>query len=144
MITVDGDATKRSLEFLKAGIRQAEILALRSAVKVTEDAAKGTNLFRDVTGGTRRSIHGTVFGLTGTVTAGGAAQFIENGTKPHIIAARNAQTLRFVVNGSVIFRRTVHHPGTSGRPFMHQARERGAIAATYAAEYFVEAAIRGV
>jgi len=138
---VDGARFRSGLELLQAGIHQAAVLTLRSAVTAATDSAKGTKLFKDGSGVTRGSIHGEVFGLRGFVTAGGATRFLEYGTRPHIIEAHGS-ALRFVVNGTVLFRKSVKHPGTKPRPFMAEARERGMIAAEYGAEVFVSAAIR--
>ena len=49
------------------------------------------------------------------------AAFVNDGTRPHIIRPRNAQVLRFVVGGRVVFAKVVHHPGTRARPFLDQA-----------------------
>lgn len=43
----------------------------------------------------------------------------EEGSRPHIIRARRRKALRIPVGaGHVIFRRQVHHPGTTGTHFM--------------------------
>ena len=34
------------------------------------------------------------------------------GTRPHIIAAKNAKTLRFYSRGRIVYAKVVHHPGT--------------------------------
>jgi len=34
------------------------------------------------------------------------------GTRPHIIAARRAKTLRFYSHGRIVYAKVVHHPGT--------------------------------
>jgi len=34
------------------------------------------------------------------------------GTRPHIIAARHASTLRFYSHGRIVYAKVVHHPGT--------------------------------
>ncbi len=143
MTTARVQATKfrSGLELLRAGIHQAATLTLRSAVAATVESAKGTKQFKDASGGTRASVHGEVFGLRGFVSSCGATRFIENGTRPHLITA-SGKALRFVVNGTVLFRRFVKHPGTKPRPFMREARERGIIAAEYGAEIYVGAAIR--
>jgi hypothetical protein len=135
--------TKRDLEMLRAGIHQAASLALRSLVEATAAEAKSTTLFKDQSGATRSSIHGEVTepGRRGFVIAGGASKFLENGTRPHTITARNATVLRFVVNGQTVFRRTVHHPGTAELPFMHQALARAEMMAPYAFEEFINYAI---
>lgn len=141
-VAVEGDKTVESLEILRAGFVQAVELAGRAAVKATEKAAKGTTLFKDRSGDTRESIKGEWQGarVGGFVRAGKAAGFLENGTKAHVI--RGNPTLRFVSGGAVIFRRMVRHPGTSPRPFMHEAREIGATAAAYYAALFVGEAVR--
>lgn len=41
-----------------------------------------------------------------------------DGTPPHIIRARRKKSLRFTVGGKVVFRRSVHHPGTTGTHFL--------------------------
>jgi len=51
------------------------------------------------------------------------AKYVELGTKPHTIAARRAKFLRFEVNGEVIFRRKVRHPGTKPMPCLFPAAE---------------------
>ncbi len=62
------------------------------------------------------------------------AQFIDRGTRPHIIAAKNAKFLRFWQRGVLRFARTVHHPGTKPRPFVAQAMVAGDVAMTFVAE----------
>lgn len=142
MTTVDAQAAKNGLLLLQAKLREAEVQILRAVVQVAEDEAKATELFKDRSGETRGSIRGQVSGTRGTVTAGGVARFIENGTRPHIIAARNAKALRFVRAGTVVFRKSVWHPGTPARPFMEQARNRAEMAAEYAADFYLGAALR--
>ena len=84
------------------------------------------------TGNTGRSIHLASATATMAVTeAGGAAQFLEHGTKPHTITPKAAQALRFAaspggarltgsprVGAAVVFATIVHHPGTKPYPFM--------------------------
>ncbi len=53
------------------------------------------------------------------------AQFIDEGTKPHVIRAKNARTLAFRMGGRTVFRRVVNHPGTSPRPFKALAMASG-------------------
>ena len=55
------------------------------------------------------------------VTAGGAAVYLERGTRPHIIRARRAHALHFNWHGREVFFKSVHHPGTRARPFMSEA-----------------------
>ena len=140
-MNIDGAGTRRGLDVLEAGIVQAIGLTLRSAVTAAEASAKATTRFHDKTGGTRQSIRGQVTGNHGFVRADGAAHFLEWGTAPHFIAAKNASALRFTVGGQTIFRKSVHHPGTRERPFMREARERGEMAAMYGAEEYIGYAI---
>lgn len=45
------------------------------------------------------------------------AVWIEAGTRPHIIRAKNARALRFEIGGRVVFAKQVQHPGTRPYPF---------------------------
>lgn len=49
------------------------------------------------------------------------AIYIEEGTKPHIIKAKNAKALRFLSGGKVVYAKQVFHPGTKASPFMETA-----------------------
>lgn len=138
---VHGERTRDGLATLKAGFLQAVTLTLRSGIEAAKSSAKGTTLFKDRTGETRGSLRGEVLGQRGFVEARGAAHFLEWGTAPHLIVA-HGRALRFVVNGTVLYRKWVHHPGTKERPFMREARERGQQAMAWGAEIFVNAAIR--
>lgn len=139
---IDGDQLRRDLHDLQAVLRNAASQALREAVNAAQQTAKNTSLFRDRTGATRKSITGAVFGSNGVVEARGAAVFLQNGTRPHTISARNAKTLAFQVNGRTVFRRSVKHPGTAARPFMTEAERVGEQTLLYGLEYFTEYATR--
>ena len=132
------------LEMLRAGIVQAINLTGRHSVADTAKAAKATAYWKDRSGETRASIRGEWLGSSagGFVSAGGMARFLENGTRAHEIWARRAKALRFVMNGQVVFRIMVHHPGTQPRPFMLVAARIGARAALYYGELFIGEAIR--
>lgn len=45
-------------------------------------------------------------------------EILDKGSRPHIIRARRRKALRFVVNGKVVYRRSVMHPGTRGSGFL--------------------------
>lgn len=52
-------------------------------------------------------------GVTGTVLADNKIALMHhNGTKPHIIRARRAETLRFKSRGKIVYAKVVRHPGT--------------------------------
>jgi hypothetical protein len=137
---IDTAETRVGLRMLAAAVVQAGLQALKFAVVAATESAKHTPLFKDVTGGTRGSIRGEVLGRTGFVVARGAAYFLEHGTRPHTIEAHGT-ALRFVVNGAVLFRKMVRHPGTAERPFMAEARAAGLVAFDRAAVSFVNYAI---
>lgn len=58
-------------------------------------------------------------------------QFLELGTRPHKIRARNAKVLRFEVGGRVVYARVVNHPGTKATHFLAKATRQVAIANGY-------------
>lgn len=132
------------LRDLHAGLRNNLAQAIRVATDATYDDAKGTTLFKDRTGDLRRSIGETIDGLSGTVFRGRKRYFgfVANGTPPHVIEARDGGKLRFVMNGQVMFRKRVNHPGTAPRPFMQHAYNRGAFVLAMAAPQFVDSAVR--
>jgi hypothetical protein len=49
------------------------------------------------------------------------------GTAPHVIRARRKKALRFTLNGQVVFRQKVNHPGTTGTLFLEMALPFAAI-----------------
>ena len=70
----------------------------------------------------RMDVTVTRFGPTGTVTFPVKyAQFVHDGTRPHIIRPKKRKVLRFTVGTVVLYRPLVHHPGTEGRPFLTRA-----------------------
>lgn len=50
-----------------------------------------------------------------------------DGTRPHEIRARRKKALRFIVDGQVVFRQRVWHPGTTGTLFLEMALPYAAI-----------------
>ena len=141
MPTVDGSRTIAGLKRLRAGIAHAAELTLKTAVEATEQHAKSTTLWKDVTGGTRASIKATIAPQRGQVIARGVSILLENGTRAHTITARNARMLRFYQNGQVVYRYSVHHPGTKATHFMREARDHGIMAAEFASEFYFHEAI---
>lgn len=50
------------------------------------------------------------------------ALYVHEGTKPHVIEAKNVKVLRFPSSGGMVtFAQKVNHPGTQGRPFLTEA-----------------------
>lgn len=62
--------------------------------------------------------------LAGHVGAGAPyAEYVEEGTRPHTIAPKHRNYLRWPINGGYRFARKVRHPGTKAHPFMGPAIE---------------------
>ena len=73
------------------------------------------------------------------------APFVEHGTRPHTIRARERQALKIPLeDGETIFRRAVSHPGSRPYPFFFADRERRERAATEAAREAILEYIRGL
>ena len=75
------------------------------------------------TGALRRSIRYQVVrdsrGLIATVGSDNRIALMHhNGTKPHIIMPRRAQTLRFYSRGRIVYSKLVHHPGTKPNKYL--------------------------
>lgn len=51
---------------------------------------------------------------------------VHNGSRAHIIRARNVKYLRFPWRGRIRYAKLVHHPGYVGNPFMAKALNRAA------------------
>lgn len=83
--------------------------------KRTGKLARST--FFRITGGTKDQ---TLTVMQPAKTADGAfyGQFVREGTRPHIIRARNAEYLHWVnADGDDVFRKEVMHPGTKPNPY---------------------------
>jgi HK97 gp10 family phage protein len=71
------------------------------------------------------------------------AGYVEFGTAPHEIRPKNAQALRFMVGGTVVYARVVHHPGTRAAYYVADAFQQwvdslGEMAATTGAQLITE------
>lgn len=82
-----------------------------------------TTIREEVSRSVRRYPHADVIaGKAGARRADGGPRtvpvILDQGSRPHVIRARRRKALRFVVNGRVVFRRTVMHPGTRGSGFL--------------------------
>lgn len=134
MITVEikTDAVKRALEAYAQKLHAVAQDCLVAATDAAEASARAT-------------IRATTTRRTGSLEESWAASwrapfkrglfnfsdhadFIENGTRPHVIEARRVRYLRFIVNGELLFRRRVNHPGTKARPFTALASAAGQMA----------------
>ena len=52
------------------------------------------------------------------------AIYVEYGTRPHEILPVHARTLRFEVDGRIVFAARVWHPGTRPQPFVRETAEQ--------------------
>lgn len=110
-------ARKGVAKGLHRGIQKA-IISLESFYK--KDILHG-GIVKARTGNLSRSTFSRMLGeFTGVVGWGKEApyaRYVNDGTKPHIITATRAKALRFIVGGSVTFRKSVNHPGSVARNF---------------------------
>lgn len=76
-------------------------------------------------------VGGNKKGVYVMVVAGGRGikytGYEHDGTAPHVIRARRKKALRFMINGQVVFRKQVNHPGTTGTLFLTMALPYAAI-----------------
>lgn len=98
------------------------------AAKAGERLSKERPGFTNRTGRTKAKTRGQVIRRGGKVIIRMSnnakhAAVLENGSRPHIIAARPFKKLRFVVNGQVIYRKSVLHPGTKPYRFLSKGRD---------------------
>lgn len=101
--------------FLIAGLAKARVQVASGFTLTTIRDAVSRNV--------RRYPHVDVIaGRAGARRRGGGPRtvpvILDKGSPPHVIRARRRKALRFVVNGKVIFRRSVMHPGTRGSGFL--------------------------
>lgn len=113
----------RWLHTARSQIRVSAKQTLGQGVALGVAHARATTKFKDRTGELRKSIDRVPNGEWGWKLRATAkhAVFVERGTKPHRIEARNARALRFVQHGAIRFRRSVMHPGTKPTHFLDEA-----------------------
>lgn len=112
---------------------QVQPLLARKIASVTRRIAAQAKLNVPVrTGNLGRSIQedpivfsGPFRAISGVTATANYAAAVHEGTRPHVIRARNAKALKFPgPDGRPIFRRSVNHPGTRPRPFLRNAAEQ--------------------
>lgn len=132
------NAGKRIVQGLKSGVRAAGIYV---ASYIKRELLSGWPVFRR-SGNMSRAVFSRMEGDAVSVVGVGPeapyARFVNDGTRPHLISARNGGVLAFtpaagairasafvsprsiskVINQNVVFARVVHHPGTAPRKFM--------------------------
>jgi hypothetical protein len=75
------------------------------------------------TGALKQSIHYRLVQTSGGLAAqvgsdNRVALMHHQGTRPHIIVPRRAQTLRFYSHGRIVYSKLVHHPGTKPNRYL--------------------------
>lgn len=142
---IHAEETVRALRVLESNVLAAARQVLGQTTSFALELARRTTKFKDRTEVLRRSIR-RVDGSTwrSQVLAGGAdapwGKFVEDGTKAHVIEAKNGQALHFVWNGVPVFFRRVHHPGTKPAHFMLETRDE----AEQVMGRFMESGLRGL
>lgn len=83
--------------------------------------------FKNQTGNLRRSIYRRVYSANKGIVATDEkyGEYVEFGTRPHVIRPRNKKMLAFKVNGKMVFARSVRHKGSKPYPYMQPAFEDG-------------------
>lgn len=113
----------KRFSFLRATSRWIEEVAPEIEVSIAEEAPVRSGRLRD------SITHRKRFGISGVAVEFGSdvpyARYVEEGTPPHIIRARNARYLRFQGrSGDIVHAAQVNHPGTRPNPFAQRAVER--------------------
>jgi hypothetical protein len=109
---------------VRASVRAGMRHGVTMGVKEGAAEARAKHRFKNKTGRLEHSIQGHLTGSSDTEQRGEIvatmkyASFVEEGTKAHVILAREGGMLRFVIGGRTIFSRKVNHPGSAPHPFM--------------------------
>lgn len=115
-MTIDTKELDAKLGAFGAGLRSHVGAALREATSESLARISGGAYFQSRTGRTAQSFTASVRDFDAAVRSQSRiAVFLDQGTAPHTIVAKRAKALRFMVNGSVVFARSVRHPGTAPR-----------------------------
>lgn len=114
-----GIDTKRSQELiLRAG---AEVIKKRAADNVRSVSVDIAESIQVEEQGAKNDM--AVVGV-GPLKSRWYAQYVERGTKPHVVRAKAGKRLKFVgEDGTFIYPRQVQHPGIKPRPFMKPAAD---------------------
>lgn len=129
---LDATDLNRAVATAILGMDAAVSGGLQQGAEEVAQSAKRDHDYHDRTGALTRSIRAGQ--VTGAFYARGLevevaadephAAAIEQGARPHVITARHARALRFQRGGTVVFRRSVNHPGNKPYKFLANAVER--------------------
>ena len=113
-----------------AARQEARNAVRRRVVDVTRKVQNQAVVNCPVDTGNMRAQHSmtvteTATKVRGTVTNNAKyAAAVHNGTRAHTITARRGTALRFKAGGTVIYARSVRHPGTTARPWLARAAQQ--------------------
>lgn len=106
-----------------SGLHVAVSLTVKRTVLKARVQHRWRNRSYDTAASINSDSQATGNGSEGHVKAGRIAVYMNDGTRPHIIAARRKKALRFVQGGAVRFAKSVKHPGTKADPYLEAAQE---------------------
>jgi len=139
-VKIDTTRVQRSLEKYLVDFRLAVEASVREALVVAESTAKAaiSAQTKSRTGRLLSDVQTIISGRGGGDSPelfssfrgrlkfrAPYAGYIDSGTRPHIIRAKDGGVLSFELGGKRIFARSVKHPGTHPRPFVKPASEAG-------------------
>lgn len=113
-----------------SGIQQQASDGVKEAVEISlrdvQERTRNEHVWISRTGQAEREIR--VRSVAKDFEASGAVYttlphgiYLHTGTRPHQIVPKRKKALRFVRNGSFIFAKRVHHPGTKGDEYIYHA-----------------------
>lgn len=106
--------------------KQLQQTMVHATTLVQEEAKRiSPGRFRSRTGNLRRSIQRIVeSAFRGIIFVDAGAkygEYVEHGTRPHLILPKSKKMLAFKSGGRLVFARKVNHPGSKPYPFMKPA-----------------------
>ena len=122
------EADEALLKLSNAFIRNNR-LAIKTASVVVQRQARAKHKFRNRNGDAERAIETQFVSKLG-IDVGFVrlnnkvalhAMLMHEGTKPHIIRAKNKKSLRWVTATGFAYAKSVKHPGTKADPFLYDA-----------------------
>lgn len=115
-------------DFLTIDRRKLDLVARRGSAKIVQAITLRTAQIATTTapGSMKQKIRpifkGSIANPMGIVMVDHpAAHYVMNGTKPHMIYPVKAKALRFKIGSTVVYAKSVNHPGTKPNPFLWKA-----------------------
>lgn len=109
---------------------EAARIGTPAVTSVTRKVLNQAVLSCPVDTGLMRSYHGMTVTTMATRVKGEVlcrakyARAVHDGSGPHTIRAKSGKVLRFRTSDGIVYRRSVRHPGSAGRPWMRESAER--------------------